>query len=142
MRQVGRLLAGIPGEPPHPPALVTTTPTAAPAVTVPGQIHNPLLNADWNNGQVGFLNKLITVFLGWGLLIAVLVFVFVFLFGGIGWILAGGDENKVKAARGRLTSGLVGISIVFLLFMFLKLIGTVFGIGNLENLRLTVPVLQ
>jgi len=109
---------------------------------VPGQIYNPLLGRGWNNGKVSFLNNLLATFLGWGLLIAVLVFMGVLLSGGIGWMLSGGDENKVKAARGRLVSGLVGIAIIFSIFAILKLIGFVFGISNLENFSLTVPVLE
>ncbi len=112
------------------------------AGTVPkGQIHNPLLNAAWNSGDIGFFNRLLGVILGWAFIIAVLVFLGVFFYGGINWILAGGDENKVKGAKGRITSGLVGLVVVFLVFLILKLIGYIFGISNLEDLKLAVPSL-
>ncbi len=108
----------------------------------PAQVHNPLVAEKWSLGQVSFFNQLLALFLGWGFLLGVLVFLAVFFFGALKWILAGGDENKVKSARQTLSSGLLGLMVLFVIFVILKVIGQVFGIHHLENLHLPVPSLQ
>jgi len=107
-----------------------------------GILANPILSARWNYGSFDFVSSLISLFIAWALLIAVLVFFFTFVRGGIAWINAGGDEKKVEEAQGKLTGALIGLGLVFLIFMILRLIGLFFGIDSLKNtLRLTMPTL-
>ena len=61
------------------------------------------------------------------IVLAALVFLFILIIGGIRWILSGGDENKVKEARGQITNALIGLAIVFLAWAILKLMDSLFG---------------
>ena len=70
------------------------------------------------------------------IVIAALVFFFMLIYGGVKWILSQGDEAKVKAARGHVTHALVGLAIVFAAWAIVKLIGTVFGVGDLFQLSI------
>ncbi len=105
------------------------------------EIENPILPEEWSKGEVGFVNKLIQFALSWAFLIAILFFFFVFILGGIKWITAGGDENKVKAAKAQITNALIGLLVVFCLFAILKLIGLFFGLESLQELLIKVPTL-
>ncbi len=62
------------------------------------------------------------------LIIAALVFFFVLVVGGVRWILSGGDENKVKGAKGQITNALIGLAIVFVAWAILKMMHSIFGV--------------
>ncbi len=70
------------------------------------------------------------------LIVASLVFFFILVISGIKWITAGGDENKVKAAKAQITNALIGLVIVFAAWAVINLLGTIFGI---DLLKFTVP---
>ena len=92
-------------------------------------------------GKITF-NNLVTGGVKLVLVAAALIFFFILIVGGIRWILSGGDENQVKEARAQITNALIGLGLVFLIFMVLRLIGLFFGIDSLENnLKLTMPTL-
>jgi len=65
-----------------------------------------------------------------------LVFFFMLIFGGLKWVMAGGDEKKVGEARGQITNALVGLVIVFAAFAIMKLIETIFGIKLLGGISI------
>lgn len=70
---------------------------------------------------------------------AVIFFVWL-LIGGIQWIISGGDKQKTEAARGQITSALVGLVIVFSAWAIAQLIKTLFGV---DILNLTIsPITQ
>jgi hypothetical protein len=60
------------------------------------------------------------------------------LFGGLQWILAGGDKEGTEKARKRITSALVGLAIVFSSYAILYVIRVLFNIDliqfNIERL--------
>jgi len=118
------------------------------AVTPTGYIHNPIFPTDkypyglpQGDSQGGanvvgiVMRSLISVFLT----VAVVAFVLYFLLGGIHWITSRGDESKVKEAQQRITNAVIGLSVVFLLFVFLKLLGTIFDVEALRTLQLMIP---
>lgn len=80
--------------------------------------------------------------LGWLMsmvfIITSLIFFFVLVGGGIKWITSGGDEKKVAAARASITSGMVGLAIVFAAWAIMRLLGAVFGV---DFFQLAVPAL-
>ena len=63
------------------------------------------------------------------LVIATVVFFFMFVMGGIEWISSGGDKGKIDGARNKITSSLVGLVIVFAIFVIIFLINEIFGIN-------------
>lgn len=66
--------------------------------------------------------------------IATLIALAFLIFGGIKWILSGGDKAGVETARNTIVAALVGLVIVFLSYFLLRLIFSIFGI-DLNNLN-------
>jgi hypothetical protein len=58
---------------------------------------------------------------------AILTFAYL-VWGGIQWILSGGDKQQTQAARDRITMALVGLGIVAAAWALMKIIGYFFGI--------------
>ena len=58
---------------------------------------------------------------------AILTFTFL-VWGGIQWILSGGDKTQTQAARDRITMALVGLGIVAAAWALMKVIGYFFGV--------------
>ena len=84
--------------------------------------------------QVGdIVQGLITL----SLIVASVVFFFMLVLGGVRWITSGGDEGKVKEARGQVTQALVGLAVVFSAWAILRLVQTLF-LGQ-EMTDLVVP---
>lgn len=71
------------------------------------------------------------------LIVAAIVFFFMLIWGGIRWILAGGDKANTEAARGTVTSALIGLIIVFSAWAIAQLLSGLFGINIFTNL--TIP---
>jgi len=101
-----------------------------------------------NSGGVGFFNlcgispsgaflgSIITLLFVIALLIA-----FAFLiFGGIKWILSGGEKTKVEEARGTIVAALVGLVVVFLAFFIINFLLGVFKLKDIQNL--TIPTIN
>jgi hypothetical protein len=65
------------------------------------------------------------------LLIAAVVLSLIFLiWGGIKWILSGGDKGKVEAARSTIIGALIGLAIAFAAFFLVNIVATLFLGGN------------
>lgn len=47
------------------------------------------------------------------------------IWGGIVWMTAGGNDEKVKAGRSRIVSSMIGIAIVLLAYM---IVSTIIGV--------------
>lgn len=56
----------------------------------------------------------------------ILCFFFI-MFGGLRWIVSGGDEEKVKRARGTIVHAIIGLAIVFLSIPMMSFIGQILG---------------
>lgn len=67
-------------------------------------------------------------FAGVGLLIAALAAFAFMVWGGVQWVLAGGDKSKVENARNAITQGLVGLAITASVFAAFRLINYFFGL--------------
>lgn len=76
-----------------------------------------------------FLNRII------GLVIAIsgIVFFFLLLWGGLRYMLAGGDPKNTESARKILTSALIGLLIVVGAYFITILLGRVLGYTNILN---------
>jgi hypothetical protein len=66
------------------------------------------------------------------LVVAALVFFLMLLWGGLQYILSGGDKGKTEAARGQITAALIGLVIVFAAWAILQLMSAFLGVdlGN------------
>lgn len=96
------------------------------------QITNPVLG---NNLQslsgTEFFSRLISTLVTFGFVAGSIIFFFMLLMGAIQWINSGGDPKQLEAARGRLTSALIGIVILFAIFAIIKVVEGVFEISIL-----------
>ncbi len=54
------------------------------------------------------------------------------IYGGIKWIISGGDKTKVEAARGTIVAALVGLVLAFLSYFIINLVLNFLGI-ELDN---------
>ena len=64
--------------------------------------------------------------------IAVVIALAFLIFGGIKWILSGGDKTGVEAARNTIVAAIVGLIVVFLSYFILNFILSIFGIKLTE----------
>lgn len=67
----------------------------------------------------------------------ILVFVFL-VWGGIQWIMSGGDKAKTEEARNRITAALVGLAIVAAAWAIMQLVSYFFGL-NIANPTIPRP---
>jgi hypothetical protein len=80
--------------------------------------------------QVKFtdIGKLIGNVVSLAMIIAALI-TFVFLiWGGVEWIISGGEKAGTEAARNRITNAFIGLFVVFAAWAIIKVIETFFGI--------------
>ena len=63
------------------------------------------------------------------LLVAGLATFMYLVYGGVQWIMSGGDKGKLEEARAKLTSGIVGLAIVASAWAIYLLLDYFFGIG-------------
>ena len=94
----------------------------------PGQFNN-LTTIDFGD--------LVGMAINFLLIIAVIAFFFIIVTGGIGWITSGGDRGKIQAAQSQVTSGLIGLVIVFAAWAILSIIENFFGV-NLRSFRMNM----
>jgi hypothetical protein len=81
-------------------------------------------------GIVAALIKLVLV-------LAAVIFFFMLVWGGVQFIISGGDKQGTESARGRITFALIGLVIVFTAWALTNLVGAFFGINIFQ---LNVPV--
>lgn len=79
-------------------------------------------------GGVKDFGKLISAGLQISLIIAAILTFAYLIWGGIQWIVSGGDKTAYEAARGRITAALIGLAIVAAAWALMKLIGYFFGV--------------
>ena len=68
--------------------------------------------------------------------VAAVIAIIFLIWGGIKWILSGGDKAGVESARNTIIAAIVGLVIVFLTFFVLTLVFTFLGFGNLFQFNL------
>ncbi len=58
------------------------------------------------------------------------------IFGGIRWIMSGGDKEGTAKAKGTVTAALIGLVIVLAAWILLSVVTTFFGLGPLNQMKL------
>ena len=94
-------------------------------------IHNPVFPIAKEFDPVGFVKSAVPAVIALLLIAGSLVFFFIFIMGAIQWIASGGDKQALEGARGRVTSALIGLVILFSTFAIIKLIEYFFGVSIL-----------
>ena len=120
-------------------SVTTLAASALPAFALPAQSVNPcppgttfgkLCNI--NSSNIGGVLSNFVLFL---FIVAALIALFFLIWGGIKWILSGGDKGKVETARSTIIAALIGLVVTFLSFFLLQIVLGLFGI-NLSNLQI------
>ena len=75
-----------------------------------------------------FVSTVINLMLG---IAGVVSFIFL-LWGGLQWIMAGGDKEGTEKARKKITSALIGLAIVFSAYALLYILRALFNINLIE----------
>lgn len=83
--------------------------------------------------------NLIALIIQLGLILAAIIAVLFLIWGGIRWILSGGDKAGVESARNTIIAAIIGLVIVFLSFLIITIIGSIFDI---DLFNLTIPQLK
>ncbi|HTK03149.1 MAG TPA: hypothetical protein VL401_00020 [Alphaproteobacteria bacterium] len=78
-----------------------------------------------------FLTVLLPNAIGLCFVIASVIFLFMIIIGAIQWISSGGDKAGLEAARGKISSAIIGIVILFATFAIIKVIEGFFGVNIL-----------
>ena len=65
-------------------------------------------------------------------ILAALIALGFLIWGGIRWILSGGDKGKVEAAQKTITAALIGLVVVFLSYFLLNVVLGIFGIHTTD----------
>lgn len=99
---------------------------------------NPCPSGPFNNlckisqGNIGPILGNVVVAI---LVIAAVIALFFLIWGGIKWIMSGGDKAKVETARNTIIAAIIGLIVTFLAFFILSLVLSLFGL-SLLNLEL------
>lgn len=114
------------------------TPTPVPGtqvVTCPsGQFENLCKLTTSDFGKV--LGQLVTL----AFIVAVVIALAFLIYGGIRWMVSGGDKTALEEARNHIVASVVGLVIVFLVYFVLNLIIQFFTGQSITNI--TIPTLR
>ncbi len=62
-------------------------------------------------------------------IVAVILATVFLIWGGIQWIMSGGDKQKIEQARARIIYAIIGLVVTFAAFLIISTIGHVFRIN-------------
>lgn len=97
-------------------------------------IVNPLLPSQFQNPSQGGAGLAFYIAQLWKTMVVVggLAFLIYFVWGGLEYIMAGGDKVKVDTAQKRMTGGLIGLAILVVSFAVVNFVGTFLGFDLLN----------
>lgn len=70
------------------------------------------------------------------LTIAVIIALAFLIWGGIKWIMSGGDKAKVESARNTIIAAIIGLIVAFLAYFVIQVVLNLFGLGSIDQLGL------
>ncbi len=101
-------------------------------------ITNPIVGNSGEGKGLPFFSIFVPRLITLGLIVGSLIFFFVLLIGAIQWMTSGGDKAAVEAARGKITNAIIGVVLLFAIFVILSLVGDFF---NISLTQFTLPKL-
>jgi hypothetical protein len=84
-----------------------------------------------SEGGSAFFSAILPRAVALAFVIGALIFFFMLVWGAITWISSGGDKEKLASARGRITSAVVGLVLLFVALAIIQFIEKFFGINIL-----------
>ncbi len=97
-------------------------------------IVNPLLPSQFQNPSQGGAGLAFYIAQLWKTIVIIggLAFLIYFVWGGLNWILAGGDKSKIESAQKQMTNGLMGLVILVISFAIVNFLGNFLGFDLLN----------
>ena len=96
-------------------------------------IKNPVVPGGTNETSgSSTLANLIAVLWKTAIILGGLSFLLFFIWGGIEWITAGGDKQKLESAKNKLTQGLIGLAILAGSLVIVKFASQAIGLDILN----------
>jgi len=103
------------------------------------QIINPALSGDLGKGDPSSVfGRYIGTFWGLAYVIGSLIFILYFIWGGVEWIMGGGNKDRITSAKNKISNGILGLALLAGSWALIKAIGYVLGIDVLENLNIAL----
>ena len=87
------------------------------------QIQGPLQEI---NNLSDVVNKIITLLIP----LAGIILLLVLIWGGYDYLMSQGQPEKLKSAQAKITTGIIGFVLLIASYVIVKLITTIFGIGE------------
>jgi len=91
-----------------------------------------------DNFAIENIGALISSVIGVALILAGILVFAMLVWGGVQWIMSGGDKAKTEEARNRITAALVGLAIVASAWAIMKLVEYFFGL-NIQDPQIIQP---
>ncbi|GAB4219195.1 MAG: hypothetical protein Fur009_4140 [Candidatus Microgenomates bacterium] len=91
--------------------------------TIEGPLKIPGVSADKIT-----LGAIISRILEFMMPLAGVILLFVLIWGGYDYILSQGNQDKVKSAQAKITTGLIGFILLILSYFIVRLISFIFGL--------------
>lgn len=94
-----------------------------------------------DNKPVGYgdISDFITKSIQLVFIVAIVVVFIMLVWGGLQWILSGGEKEAVGEARRRIVNALIGLAILAVAFAITQVAGTFLGINIFGNLPIPTP---
>lgn len=104
-------------------------------------INNPILKDSETiaTEPINYTNNVIQTIITLFLIVGVIYFIWHVVMSAYHMISSQGDPKKWEEAQKSLTYSIIGVVVVFSIFVILRFIGIVFGIPSLETLYITWP---
>lgn len=112
----------------------------AQTVSAPEGIYNPALDPSIGTGEGSIiLGKYIAQILAAAFIFGGIFLMAMILWAAYDWMLSGADENRLQAAKKRLTSALAGFIVLIALRAILAFLASVLHVEWLETLKIVWP---
>ncbi len=105
------------------------------------QIKNPAINPNIGNfgnpaDSAQKIAGLIAMILKIGLMMAAIMSLLYLLWGGLDWVVSGGDKGNVENAKNKITHAIIGLAVTALLVAIIQFVG---GFLQIDVLNLSLP---
>mgnify|MGYP001603397046 FL=1 len=80
------------------------------------------------------LGGIVGAFLPYIFGIAGLILLFYLIWGGFSLMLSKGDQKAVEAAKGRITTAIIGFVIIFIAYWLVQLLGRILGVEQFNSI--------
>ena len=80
-----------------------------------------------------FFDTVLSMIVGVLTIVASIYFLYLLILGGYSWMTAGGDKGQIEIAKKKLSSAVIGLTVVLASIFVLDLLGTILGMPYLTK---------